>query len=166
MSWNSQMVIILRDMIFDTDPSAYTYTSGRLEQVLINAAYWVYTNLDFSQTYTIDVENIDISPDPTEDPVDYDFVTLTCLRATCLVLGSEMKTNAMRAVRVTDGPSTIDMTAVSQNMKPLYDQAVKNFDQAKLAYQVGENNVGKSVLSPYGTDMIMPYLGNQYYGAR
>jgi len=166
MSWNSQMVIILRDMIFDTDPSAYTYTSGRLEQVLVNAAYWVYTNLDFAQTYNIDVENVAISPDPTEDPVDYDFVTLVCLRATCLVLGSEMRTNAMRAVRVTDGPSVIDMTAVSQNMKPLYDQAMKNFDQAKLAYQVGENNVGKSVLSPYGTDMIIPYQGNYYYGAR
>lgn len=166
MSWNSQMVIILRDMVFDTDASAYTYTSARLEQALVNAAYWVYTNLDFNATYNIDVENVDISPDPTNDPIDYDFVTLTCLRATCLVLGSEMKTRALSSVRVTDGPSVIDMTAVAMNLRPLYDAAIRQFENAKLTYQVGESSAGKSILSPYSTDINTQYIGGYYYGGR
>jgi hypothetical protein len=167
MSWQSEMVIILRDMVFDTDPSSYTYTSSRLEQAIVNASYWVYTNLDFAATYNIDVEGVDITPDPTDEPVDYDFVILTCLRAAVLVLGSEMKTRALSAVRVTDGPSSIDMTAVAQHLKPLYDEAIKQFNNAKLAFQVGESGSGKAILSPYSANINMRYNGgSHYYGAR
>lgn len=163
MSWNSQMVIILRDMVFDTDPSAYTYTSARLEQALVNSAYWVYTKLDFAATYSIDVENVAITPDPTEDPIDYDFVALVCMRAAVLVLGSEIKTRALTSVRVVDGPSSIDTTTVVQNLKPLYDAAVKQFENAMLSYQVGEGSAGKGILSPYSANINLPYFGGSYY---
>lgn len=167
MSWNSQMVIILRDMIFDVDPSNYSYTNARLKQALVTSAYWVYSNLEFANTYAIDVECMDISPDPTSDPIDYDFIALSCMKAACLVLGSELKTRALSAVRVTDGPSTIDMSAVGTQLKPLYDAAIKEFERAKLAYQVGEYSVGKAVLSPYSANINMPYNGGSYYfGAR
>ncbi len=166
MSWKGQMVTILRDMIFDTDASNFTYTNARLEQALVNSAYWMYSNLDFNVAYSIDVECVEITPDPTHDPTDYDFVALTCLKAACLVLGSELKTKASTAIRVVDGPSSIDMTASVQYLKPLYEAAIKEFERAKLSYQIGDNAVGKAILSPYGVDVNFPHGGSYYYGAR
>ena len=85
------------------------------------------------------------------------------MRAAVLVLGSEIKTRALTSVRVTDGPSSIDTTSIGQNLKPLYEAAVKQFDNAMLSYQVGESSAGKGILSPYSANINLPYFGGSYY---
>ena len=67
-----------------------------------------------------------------------------------------MKTQALNAVRVNDGPSSIDMTAVANYIKYLYEYSCKKYDEYKFNYAAGNNAVGKAILSPYspGSDVV------------
>ena len=62
MAWTSDLVIVFRSIIGDLDSSKFT--DSRLQQILAVAAYSVNNDADFSTTYTVDVSNSTISPDP------------------------------------------------------------------------------------------------------
>ena len=168
MSWQGEMTTIVRTLISDVDSNNYTYTNERLETSILVAAQIVLTEIDFENTYTVDVEQCYLRPDPT-DPltglatVDKDdaFINLVSLKTACLILGSEMKTHALNAVKVSDGPSSIDYTAVVANIRYLYDYACKNYEEYKFNYAAGNNAVGKAILSPYspGSDVVYRYNG-------
>lgn len=148
MSWQTEMVRILRYLIADIDTDAPLYDNGRLEEVILVSSQLVLSELDFSVTYSVDVDGQSLSPDPIDNN-DNNFVNLVCLRGAILVLGSEYKTSAGNSVRVVDGPSTIDMTDVTRNAKMLYDDALKAYNLAKFNYKAGNSVSGQSILTPY-----------------
>ena len=163
MSWQGEMTTIVRQLIYDVDPANYTYSADRLETTILVAAQLVSTEIDFEKTYVIDVEQCTLSPDPT-DPTqavadankDDGFINLVSLKASCIIMGSEMKTQALNAVRVSDGPSSIDMTAVAGYIKYLYEHSCSQYEEYKFNYAAGNNAVGKAILSPYapGSDVV------------
>lgn len=166
MSWQGEMTTIVRYLISDVDPANYSYSNERLETSILVAAQIVLVELDFENTYTIDVEQCYLSPDPTDPTTglstvnkDDAFINLTSLKAACLIMGSEMKTQALNAVRVSDGPSSIDYTAVAANIKYLYEYSCKTYEEYKFNYAAGNNAVGKAILSPYspGSDVAYRY---------
>ena len=73
MAWNIDLVLMLRSLIGDLDKSKYT--NERLKQIITIAAYNVNNASSFINTYTIDVGEISISPDPLAN--DPDFCSLT-----------------------------------------------------------------------------------------
>lgn len=156
MSWQGEMTTIVRHLIHDVDSTNYTYSNERLETSILVAAQIVLTEVDFENVYTVDVEQCYLSPDPTDPTTslttvnkDDAFINLVSLKTSCIIMGSEMKTQALNAVRVSDGPSSIDYTAVAANIKYLYDYACKNYEEYKFNYASGNNAVGKAILSPY-----------------
>lgn len=163
MSWQGEMATIVRHLVNDVDPDNYTYSDSRMETAILVAAQIVCAEVDFETTYLVSVEQCTISPDPT-DPSDAladankddGFINLVCLKAAVIILGSEYKTQSLNAVRVTDGPSSIDMSMVAQNLRYLYDAMVKLYDEAKFALKVGNGAIGKAILSPFspGSDSI------------
>ncbi len=163
MSWQGEMTTMVRQLIYDVDASNYTYSEERLETTILVAAQIVSTEIDFEQKYVIDVEQCTLTPDPT-DPTkalasankDDGFINLVSLKSACIIMGSELKTNALNAVRVSDGPSSIDMTAVANYIKYLYEHACKQYEEYKFNYAAGNNAVGKAILSPYspGSDVV------------
>ena len=56
MSWQNEMVRIVRFLINDIDASSYT--DERLEETILVAAQSVYASIDFPNTYTIDVDTL------------------------------------------------------------------------------------------------------------
>jgi hypothetical protein len=169
MSWQGEMTTIVRTLISDVDPNSYTYSDVRLETSILVAAQIVLTEVDFENTYTVDVDQSLLSPDPTNPTEgssnlnkDDAFINLICLKTACIIMGSEMKTQALNAVRVSDGPSSIDYTAVAANIKFLYEYACKTYEAYKFNYAAGNNAVGKAILSPYspGSDVVYRYNGN------
>jgi len=166
MSWQGEMTTIVRQLINDTDHSNYTYSDIRLETAILVAAQITSVELDFENTYKIDVEQCYLHPDPTDPTTglatankDDAFINLVSLKTACLIMGSEMKTQALNAVRVSDGPSSIDYTAVAANIKYLYEYACKAYEEYKFNYAAGNNAVGKAILSPYapGSDVAYRY---------
>ena len=166
MSWQGEMTTVVRTLISDIDPSNYTYSNERLETSILVAAQIAMVEVDFENTYTVDVEQCYLSPDPTDPRTglttankDDPFINLVCLKTACLIMGSEMKTQALNAVRVSDGPSSIDYTAVAANVKFLYEYACKTYEEYKFNYAAGNNAVGKAILSPYspGSDVVYRY---------
>lgn len=174
MSWQGEMTTIVRHLVNDVDPAKYTYSDQRLETSILVAAQIVLTEVDFENTYTVDVEQCYLTPDPTDPTTglttankDDGFINLVSLKTACIILGSEMKTQSMNAIRVSDGPSSIDFTAVAANVKFLYEHACKRYDEYKFNFAAGNNAVGKAILSPYapGSDIAYRYEGEtrQYF---
>jgi hypothetical protein len=166
MSWQGEMTTIVRTLIDDIDSTNYTYSNKRLETTVLVAAQIVLTEVDFENTYTVDVEQCYLNPDPTDPTTglatankDDAFINIVSLKTACLIMGSELKTQALNAVKVVDGPSSIDFTAVASNIRYLYDYACKNYEEYKFNYAAGNNAVGKAILSPYspGSNVIYRY---------
>jgi hypothetical protein len=147
MSWQGKSIITLRSLINDTVEETYTYTDERLEHSILVAGFLLLRQISFSQEYVVNVEECTISPDPESD---YDFLALIALRAAILILSGELKTHGLQAVIVSDGPSSVDMRSIAGYIKMLLADAVKTFEEAKLAQQIGNGGYGQAILSPYG----------------
>jgi len=168
MSWQGEITTIVRHLINDVDPDNYTYSDDRIETTISVSAQLVSTEVDFENTYVIDVEQCTLTPDPTDPTTalasankDDGFINLTALKAACIILGSEMKTYALTSVRITDGPSSIDTSSVAQQLKFMYEFACKRYEEYKFNYAAGSNAVGKAILSPYspGSSIVMGQYG-------
>lgn len=170
MSWQGEMITMVRTLVSDVDPTNYTYSNERLETSILVAAQIVLTEIDFENVYTVDVEQCYLSPDPTDPATglvtankDDAFINLVSLKTACIIMGSEMKTQALNAVRVTDGPSSIDYTAVAGHIRFLYEFSCKAYEEYKFNYAAGNNAVGKAILSPYSPGSQVAYSYNMNF---
>ena len=156
MSWQEDSVLIVRSLINDVDYDNYTYSDERIEEAFITCAYQIVREISFNTVYVVTLNPRSVSPDPV---LDYDFMNLTCLKTACLFIFSEYKTAAASSLRVTDGPSTVDYTNVSKELKNMYDSYKDQYDRAKFHFNVGEGSSGKVILTPYSP-------GSDFYNYR
>jgi hypothetical protein len=163
MSWQGQMGTIVRYLIDDVDPDNYKYSDHRIETTVLVAGQLTQMNVDFGQSYNINVENCTLSPDPTDpDNEDKAFITLICLRAACIIVGSAIRSESGNAISIKDGPSAIDLRGVTQTLTVLYKDLCDKFDQQLLEYRAGNSIGGQAILGPYspGSD----YISRNYFG--
>lgn len=146
--WETQSVIILRGLINDMGPT-YTYEDSRLIDMIVVSARLINTECDFDVTYTINVEQCTITPDPGSEQDDI-FINLSCLKAACLILGGEAKTLAGSSFEVRDGSAMISAKEAYKATKELYDKYCDDFAQAKLEFKAGNLSAVKAILTPYG----------------
>jgi len=157
MSWQGQMSTVVRHLISDVDPTAYTFSSNRIETSILVAAQLLTMNVDFNNTYTINVESCALSPDPTDtDTKDNPFIALACLRAACIIIGSEIRKESGNSISIKDGPSAIDLRGVTQTLAVLYKDLSQKYEDALLDYRAGSSVAGQSILGPYspGADIV------------
>ena len=158
MPWKIDLVLMLRSIIGDLDKSKFT--DERLKQILVVGAYNVLNDADFSETYTVNVAEISISPDPISQS-DTDFTTLTVYKSACILLGSEVKTEAANAISIKDGPSAIDLRGVTANLTNLYNDLCAKYDALLKTYQYNNTLVGQAILGPYSPGSMV-VNGNQF----
>jgi hypothetical protein len=150
MSWQTEMVFILRQIIDDLDPTNYTFSDSRLQSTILASTYLLQVELEFLNAYTIDANAGLLIPDPTGTyPKDDDFIALCSIQAGILIYRSIIKTYSLRSISIRDGSSAIDTRGVVQNLKVIYDDLVIKFDHMRLMYQTGKYGFGKSILGPY-----------------
>ena len=157
MSWQGQMSTMLRYLINDIDSSAYKYSDHRIETTLLVAAQLTTLEVDLNNDYTINVETCSLSPDPTDaDTKDDAFINLVSLKSACIVVGSEIRSEASNAISIKDGPSAIDLRGVAATLTTLYQELCARYDKALLDYRTGKGMIGQSILGPYspGSDFI------------
>ena len=157
MSWQGQMSTVVRHLISDVDPTAYTFSANRIETSILVAAQLITMNVDFNNTYTINVESCALSPDPTDtDTKDNPFIALTCLRAACIVIGGDIRKESGNAISIKDGPSAIDLRGVTSTLTVLYKDLCEKYAHALLESRAGGRVAGQSILGPYspGSDIV------------
>jgi hypothetical protein len=142
MSWNNEMVIIVRHIIGDLDPDNYSFSDSRIEESILVAAQLIHNEMEFFIDYTIEVDNGLLTPDPTTTSVapnnkDDDFIALCCLRSGLLLTNSLLRT------------SSLDMRGIVAGLKMVNDDLTKKYEDVKLDYQTGKLGFGKVILSPY-----------------
>lgn len=156
MSWQNTIPVMIRYLINDVSSSGYKYTDARIEKTTVIGAQFVSLELDFPNIYTIDIANNTISPDPTdEETKDNSFINLTALKTACIILGSELKTEAYNSISVKDAQSAIDLRGVSSTLSMLYKDLCDKYTAMADDYKfTGET--GQAILGPYspGADFI------------
>jgi len=158
MPWKIDLVLMLRSIIGDLDKAKFT--DERIKQILVVGAYNVLNDADFSETYTVNVAEISISPDPISES-DTDFSTLTVYKSACILLGSEVKTESANAISIKDGPSAIDLRGVTANLTNLYNDLCAKYDALLKTYQYNNTLVGQAILGPYSPGSMV-VNGNQF----
>jgi hypothetical protein len=114
-------------------------------------------NVDFNNSYTINVESCSLSPDPTDAGTkDNPFINLVSLRTACIILGGEIRSESGNAISIKDGPSAIDLRGVSQVLATLYKDLSDRYDHTLLEYRAGNSIAGHAILGPYspGSDSV------------
>jgi hypothetical protein len=145
--WQNELVRIVRFLIGDLDST--TYSDDRLEETILVAAQLLLSTMDFSQTYSVDVDATTLSPDCTEGTKDDFFIGCLSLKTAVIILNSEAKTAAAQSWRVKDSTSSIDTTASYQAMHQLAKELSDKLDKYIFDYRAGNSLVGGAVLTPY-----------------
>lgn len=146
-TWQLYMRMLLRTLI-DDDTSPYTYHDDKLDQLLVNAAYYVNMEVDFNQTYVIDVVQKKITPDPVAAK-DEGFVTLVPLKAAVMVYTNVAKLASSKGFRVKDGPSEIDYRDAASGTRSMLNKAERAYEDAKVAYKTGKGMRGHAIVTPF-----------------
>ena len=149
MSWQQEMVTMLRILISDMDDEQ-TYTDMRLEQVIVLAAKYVQQEIRFSTTYTISVGSITISPDPTTAP-DEQFMNFTVLKSACLIDWNTYRQKAMlNGLKARCGPAVLETVGHLEGFRELVTNGpCAAFEELKKDYQFGNTDTIRAVLSPF-----------------
>lgn len=148
MSWRNEIPLMVRHLIDDLNPSAYKYSDERIETSVLVSAQLLTIETDFSSTYSIDISNGQLSPDPTS-PRDNAFINLTALKSACMIVGSEIKTEAANSISIKDGPSSIDLRGVASTLVILYKDLCEKYSKLLLDYRAGGSIAGQAILGPY-----------------
>lgn len=156
MSWQGEISTMVRHFVNDIDSTSYKYSVKRLETAILVSAQLVTFDIDLATDYTINVEQCGLSPDPTDSPKDNAFINLTALKTACIILGSEVRTEASNSISIKDGPSAIDLRGVSNTLMILYKDMCEKYDQLVYDYVAGGSLAGQAILGPYspGSDFV------------
>ena len=155
MPWQNEMKVIVRHLVNDLDSSDYTFTDSRLEDEVLVSSQLASLEIEFVNTYAIDVDSVSLSPDPTSGNKDDSFINLVCLKTAQMLLGSELKTHSLNAISLKDGPSALDLRGIVSGLKILFDDINKKYEEATTQYKLN-GVVGQAILGPYspGSDAV------------
>lgn len=159
MGWKTEMVQILRYLINDIDGS--TYSSSRLEKTILVAAQLTLHDVSFAQTYTVDVDESVLTPDPTTGTKDDAFINLVVLKAGCIIdtglIRSKLSTLGY-VVKV--GNDMVDTRTQYDAYKTIYEKGFcKIYDEAKWEYELGSQEPGRAILGPFAG----PNVNTEYH---
>tara|TARA_Y100001973_G_C5208772_1_gene343697 strand:- start:12212 stop:12706 length:495 start_codon:yes stop_codon:yes gene_type:complete len=150
MAWQTEMTSLLRYVINDTDSTTREFTDERLQNLIISSAHLTLGVVDFPKSYSIDIPNSGISPDPaTAGAKDTSFINLVVLRAACLLAQGEYRAATNKGIVVRDGPSSVDPRAMVVAKKEMMQSACQKYEQAELEYRLGNSNAGEAIIGPH-----------------
>jgi len=161
MSWQVEIPIIVRTLINDLSDNP-TYSDERLLQIITVAAKYVQFDVVLPYSYTINVTNPAIDPDPVDNNDDI-FISLTALKSSCIVDQSALRTKAaMEGIRAALGPASLSVGGSLAGFKMILEQGpCATYDELTSHWDVANATAIKSILSPFVGNKFDPrYLNN------
>jgi hypothetical protein len=161
MAWIDSAIAILRVIINDSNSAAYTYSDCRLTDILMVGAMYTKQDIQFSTTYTIDIINKTISPDPSADEIFTNFVVM---RSACVCDFSTFRTQAlMEGVTARCGPATLSVLNRNKAFKDLLEVGpCASYQTMRQDYIYGGGLLCKAVMSPFIGNNFDPQTLNHY----
>jgi len=156
MTWQNEMTVIVRHLVHDVNSNDYTFIDSRLEEAILVSAQLSMLEIDFENTYAIDVDSLTLTPDPTSSSdKDDSFINLVSLKTAQMLIGSELKTHSLNAISLRDGPSALDLRGIITGLKILFDDINKKYEEAVMQFKMN-GVVGQAILGPYspGSDIV------------
>jgi len=160
MSWSIEIPIIVRTLINDFDETNQTYSDERILQAVVVAGKYVQFDVNLNQTYTINIANPAITPDPTELNDDI-FISLVSLKTACIFDQSTLRTKAaMEGIRAALGPAQLSIGGSLAGLKLIIDKGpCSAYDELTSHWDVKEATAIRAVLSPFvGNNFDPRYL--------
>lgn len=149
MAWDTTMTTMLRSVIGDIT-SPYTYSDNQLKNLLVVNAQLIRTEMTFDNSYTIDIPNSGISPDPTTtDPVDDLYMNFVVLKSAAILVSAEARVQAKIGISISDGPAKIDVGGSANSLANRAKDMVNAYERAKIVYMAGNSIGAKAVMTPY-----------------
>lgn len=158
MSWQNEITGMVRILINDS-VEPYQFSDERIQQTILVAGKYVQFDVVLEHSYTINISNASLTPDPTEDG-DEIFIILTSLKAACLVDQGTLRTKAaMDGIRAALGPASLSVAGSSAGWEmilkhgpcKLYDDLVEHWDVANASAIA-------AVLGPFSGNKFDPEL--------
>ena len=161
MSWQNTGLIMIRTMLNDAGcGGTNTYSTQRLEDLLITSAYFLPIDINFNTTYTIDVSAYSISPDPTAQTDGPEFISFMVLKAACLLDEGAFRSAALlQGVTARLGPASIQTGGYGAQLATLLQQGpCKSFEELKKAYNFSYEGkkIIRAVMSPFASNAFDP----------
>lgn len=151
--WQAEMITLLRVLVDDLS-SPYTYTDGRLTQVLAVAAQLVTAELNFPYNFQVNIQALTITPNPTDrsGSRDDNFINLVCIKGACLIERGETRKSVGQGIAIRDGSSSIDLRGSMMGRIKLLEKGwCAVYEDTKLEYQASRNGsiAGAAIMSPF-----------------
>jgi len=167
-TWQQTSLLMLRTMLNEAGCGTGTYTTKRLEDLLITAAYFLPIDLNLTNTYTVDVEANTISPDPTGQTDGQEFINFMVLRAACLADEGNFRTTALlQGVKARCGPAVIETNKYGEFLKELLTAGpCKSYADLKQEYNFSYEGkkIIRAVMSPFASNNFNPGQQNYSHG--
>lgn len=149
MAWQQELTVIVRNLINDLSETP-TYSDARIQQLLAVAAQYVQFDVVLDHQYEVNVVNSSISPDPTIDS-DTIFISLTCLKAACLVDQSTLRTKAsMEGIRASLGSASLSVGGNLAGYKMILDHGpCALYEELTSHWDVSNASAIHAIFSPF-----------------
>lgn len=156
MPWQDEMIITTRVLINDLN-NPYEFSDDRLEQLLVVAGKYVQFDVNLEQEYTINVVGKTISPDPTS-VLDKVFISMTCLKAACLVDQGNLRTKAaLEGIKTSLGSANISIAGSLTGWLAIMDHGpCAVYDELTSHWDVQNATAWAAVLSPFVNNRYDP----------
>jgi hypothetical protein len=149
MSWDSEIMMMVRTLINDLN-TPYEFSDDRIKQVITVAGKYVKFDVNLSNTYTIDVVNPEISPDPTSLNDDF-FISLVSLKAACIIDQGTYRTKAaLEGIRTALGPANISIAGSMSGWQGIIDNgACGLYQEISHNWDIKNATAIRAILSPF-----------------
>lgn len=165
--WDTEIPIIVRNLINDVDSTNPTYSDSRIKQLIVVAANYVVKDVNLTTEYTIDTININITPDPSAPTSrDSTFVGLLALKSACLLDQSTFRTKAAsEGIRTSLGSASLSVAGNLEGYKTLLQIGpCKLYDDLSMSHNIGDATAISAILSPFVGNKFDPeYLLRGYH---
>jgi hypothetical protein len=168
MTWQDEILIIVRTLINDLDSESQSYSDDRLLQVITVAAKFVQFDVVLDHQYLVDVVNKIITPDPTIDN-DSIFISLVGLKSACMIDQSTLRSKAaLEGIRASLGPAQLAVAGSLAGFDLIIDKGpCAAYDELTSHWDVKEATAVRAVLSPFAGNKFDPrYLQSSDLPAR
>lgn len=149
MSWDTEIPIIVRTLINDWN-TPYTYSDERLLQTIAVAAKYVQFDVVLDHSYSVNLEDSIITPDPTNDR-DEIFISLVSLKAACIVDQSMLRTRAAaEGIRASLGPASLSVNGNLAGFLAILDKGpCASYDELVSHWDVAQATTARAILGPF-----------------
>lgn len=141
-----------------------TYSTQRLEELLITSAYFLPIDINFKSSYVIDVSAYSITPNPDSQNDGKEFVSFMVLKAACLADEGAFRNAALlQGVTARLGPASLQTASYGAQLAILLNEGpCRAFEELKKAYNFGYKGAQtiQAVMSPFASNDFFPSAGD------